>query len=812
MTTRHDRLLLIAISLTVVVATAVFAVAAGGPELYGNLPAVLLAASDGAPLQLSLLSKAAQGPWPEIRIEVARILAARADPATAPIVNLLAGDRDPRVRAAAMVAAGRLGRPAQGAVTRGLSGASAIERQAAAWAACRSADSDLHRGVLARITEERDPGVLETILANLWRTDLQNGWPARCRQWARHQDPALRRAAAYSLAREQTDEPSAALRKLVADNEPVIRLTALIGMSRRSLSPADVAVAAAALADPDWRVRSAACAVLARTFAGTPPEGTGEALQQALRSEHPHLVVSAMRVLAHHPSWSDAGVLRSRANDESEPWYAEEALRALAARGAESTGEMVVAWSSSDAVWRRVAAMEAVGAVATAGGQRDELFPLIEAALQDSQPIVRLAAVDALATLRDATTLDAVIETDRDPAVRAAALAARQELGALSPERLHALFDSWSGDPEPYARSVALHTLWSTAPESEHTQKVVRAAEHAASPILHAILADHRRASGAAIELQTQARHGHQWYEDLARWREQEHWLDVVTMRGTFRCRLDTDVAPITAREVVTLAKKGSYDGLGFHRVVPNFVVQGGDPRGDGWGSAGLVLPDEPSLVPFDSWRVGIATDGPGTGGSQLFATLVPADHLTGYYTNVAEVVAGTDVLERLRRWDRIIRVEHHAGKVEPLTPTLIGRVSWSDLADLPGWQESYDAFSPNPEVLQRLAALKPHGRALVILGTWCSDSRREVPRFLAVLEALGASASIDVDIYAVDRSKRVQVPGFDDPLLPSCQVDRVATILIADGDGHELGRVVEQPTVSIETALEEMFTSEVAR
>ena len=92
---------------------------------------------------------------------------------------------------------------------------------------------------------------------------------------------------------------------------------------------------------------------------------------------------------------------------------------------------------------------------------------------------------------------------------------------------------------------------------------------------------------------------------------DEPRWLDVVTDRGTFRISLDLGTAPITAREIWDLAEEGFYDDLSFHRVVPNFVIQGGDPRGDGWGGPGFVIPDEPSLVPFDSWRVGIATSGP---------------------------------------------------------------------------------------------------------------------------------------------------------------------------------------------------------
>jgi cyclophilin family peptidyl-prolyl cis-trans isomerase len=164
-------------------------------------------------------------------------------------------------------------------------------------------------------------------------------------------------------------------------------------------------------------------------------------------------------------------------------------------------------------------------------------------------------------------------------------------------------------------------------------------------------------ARGLGLEVALPAReprHGTRWYEELDEWTAEPRALDVVTDRGSFRIRLDVDSTPITSREIWDLAVDGFYDGLDFHRVVPNFVVQGGDPRGDGWGGPGFALPDEPSLVPFDSWRVGIATSGPNTGGCQLFVTLLPADRLTGHYTNFGEVVSGREVLTELRVGDRI--------------------------------------------------------------------------------------------------------------------------------------------------------------
>jgi cyclophilin family peptidyl-prolyl cis-trans isomerase len=96
---------------------------------------------------------------------------------------------------------------------------------------------------------------------------------------------------------------------------------------------------------------------------------------------------------------------------------------------------------------------------------------------------------------------------------------------------------------------------------------------------------------------------------------------------------------------------------MALHRVVPNFVVQGGDVRGDGEGSPGYTMRDEINMLPFLRGTVGMALDGADTGGSQFFITHSPQPHLDGKYTVFGRVVAGMDVVDRLQQWDVIRRV-----------------------------------------------------------------------------------------------------------------------------------------------------------
>ena len=131
----------------------------------------------------------------------------------------------------------------------------------------------------------------------------------------------------------------------------------------------------------------------------------------------------------------------------------------------------------------------------------------------------------------------------------------------------------------------------------------------------------------------------------------------VETSRGAFTIRLAGDAAPLTVMNFVALAQKGYFDGAPVHRVVPNFVVQDGDPTGTGNGGPGYEIRDELNTIPYATATVGMALSGPDTGGSQWFVTQAPQPHLDGGYTVFGTVVAGMDVVLRIEQGDRIARI-----------------------------------------------------------------------------------------------------------------------------------------------------------
>jgi cyclophilin family peptidyl-prolyl cis-trans isomerase/HEAT repeat protein len=131
----------------------------------------------------------------------------------------------------------------------------------------------------------------------------------------------------------------------------------------------------------------------------------------------------------------------------------------------------------------------------------------------------------------------------------------------------------------------------------------------------------------------------------------------IDTARGSIEIELDVLDAPLTADNFITLARKGYFDGLSFHRVVPNFVVQTGDPRGDGEGGPGYSIRDELNQEPFVRGTVGMALAGRDTGGSQFFITLAPQPHLDARYTVFGRVVSGMEVADALVQGEIMSRV-----------------------------------------------------------------------------------------------------------------------------------------------------------
>jgi len=137
---------------------------------------------------------------------------------------------------------------------------------------------------------------------------------------------------------------------------------------------------------------------------------------------------------------------------------------------------------------------------------------------------------------------------------------------------------------------------------------------------------------------------------------DSSYQITFQTERGDFTMELYPEKAPLTAANIVSLVRQNFYDGIYFHRVVPGFVVQAGDPRGDGWGGPGYAINCEYNDIPYNRGTVGMALAGKDTGGSQFFVVHTPQPQLNGRYTAFGKVVAGMDVVDNLMIFDRIER------------------------------------------------------------------------------------------------------------------------------------------------------------
>ena len=135
---------------------------------------------------------------------------------------------------------------------------------------------------------------------------------------------------------------------------------------------------------------------------------------------------------------------------------------------------------------------------------------------------------------------------------------------------------------------------------------------------------------------------------------KKKYTVTMETNKGTIEIELFAEHAPITVNNFVFLSREGYYDDVAFHRVISNFVIQGGDPTGSGAGGPGYRFPDEFAGNPHKhgTGYLSMANAGPGTNGSQFFITHSPQPHLDGRHTVFGKVTSGMDVVNSIRQGD----------------------------------------------------------------------------------------------------------------------------------------------------------------
>ena len=286
------------------------------------------------------------------------------------------------------------------------------------------------------------------------------------------------------------------------------------------------------------------------------------------------------------------------------------------------------------------------------------LTPMLTAAI----PAVRMEAASALCGDEAPTGLDVVathMVQENDPGVLEAMAACfdggvgqgilRDNTIARAVDRLVA--DS-AGKVDPQ-RSEPLRILASLA------------ATRPPSPTLDAVLAQLRQSpDGRVRDAANGVRHGEREPGPRAVVMDEPSIATLPlaavlhTSRGEITIAFEREIAPRTVENFLELTQQGVLNGTPFHRVIGDFVAQGGDPRGDGTGGPGYFIPCENNDASFTRGAIGMATSGKDTGGSQFFLTHSHQPHLDGRYTLFARVTKGLDVMDMLQRDDRLLNVE----------------------------------------------------------------------------------------------------------------------------------------------------------
>jgi cyclophilin family peptidyl-prolyl cis-trans isomerase/HEAT repeat protein len=626
--------------------------------------AALLQLEDRRAFDGSVLTSAARSPDPAVRSRAALALGRIGDSRGRQLIAGLLTDASPEVLSAAAFGSQVLGDPTLTTeLLPLLSGRDATVAAAAAKTIGFLARGESQDALVAAVDRAPSPEPRATILRSLWRFAAPATEAAALR-FVNDPDDRVRFGAVYAIARKPLESSLPALTAALNDRTP------------------DTAAYAAR-----------ALGILAK-------KESLEPLFAALDSGKPPLVTNSLvaleGVLEKNPG-SSAGKERiarvvTLAGDVN-PNVAIPALTLLRQFAGKDRDVFRRLWSiatTGTGRRRQVAVLSACAVL------RDNAYPALETAAKSPEPALRATAAEALGYLSfaKAQPLRTTLAADRDPLVRGAVLGSLRTAEAVAENR--ALVQAALSDPDAGVAAAAIDALtrtgdpsalpllvdavskYSARPEPDvpiaaigaaeklrndsRARTVVETAYKSPNPLVARMarrsLVQNFRAEPALFPVpQYKVSRSAADYAALLAEARKPWTATVETARGPFRIRLAGASAPMTVMNFITLARRAYFDNSTFHRVVPNFVDQDGDPTGTGNGGPGYEIRDELNPIEYGEGTVGMALSGADTGGSQWFVTHAPQPHLDGIYTVFGQVTSGQDVVERIEQGDRITRV-----------------------------------------------------------------------------------------------------------------------------------------------------------
>jgi cyclophilin family peptidyl-prolyl cis-trans isomerase/HEAT repeat protein len=466
---------------------------------------------------------------------------------------------------------------------------------------------------------------------------------------------------AYALQRIEDRRALGALLTLAKDPQPYTRAFAAKGLGGIR-DPAAIPTLLQLAGSGDLAVVIESVRALGRIGTAAAESATPLLVKMVeARDTHPHVRLEAVEALGaiRAPGVSD---LILDALLDSNPAIRAAALRAAAALDPQQF-VAVLSGLDPDPVWSvRTATASALAMVPS-----DVAVPALKTMLADRDPRVIPAVLQALIALKTPMAVDVLLQQlkNDDAAVRAAAATGLGELKPPGAEpALAEAYQFGQRDQSFSARAAALAAL------SQYGAA-------AATPVLRTALADKEwavRLRAALLLKQLDPASAAEVDQVIrpapttvpAATYQATSLVDppvsiavyIDTDRGTIEIEMAVLDAPLTVENFVRLARMAQFDGLTFHRVVPDFVVQTGDPRGDGEGGPGYTIRDEFNERTYLRGTVGMALDAWGdTGGSQFFITHSPQPHLDARYTIFGRVINGMDVVDQIQQGDVIRRV-----------------------------------------------------------------------------------------------------------------------------------------------------------